>query len=103
MTNHLTTWHRSVVIKYDQTKCESREWWGGGGGGGGGEEEEKNTRVPMCISFSSLRAVVNLHKRTAEERRRQTLCDKRNNNYVRKIFPPNFKQIFLYNTRKQKY
>ena len=52
LTNHLTTWYRSVVIKYDQTKYESR-----GGGGGGGEE--KKTRVPMCISFSSLRAVVN--------------------------------------------
>jgi len=31
-----------------------------------------------------------LSNRTGEERRRQTLCDKRDNNLVRKTFTPNF-------------
>ena len=34
--------------------------------------------------------IVNLRNRTEEERRRQTLCDKRDNNFVWKNFPPNF-------------
>ena len=34
--------------------------------------------------------VVGLRNRTGEERRRQTLCDKRDNNFVRKTFPPIF-------------
>ena len=33
---------------------------------------------------------VNLRNRTGEERRRQTLCDKRNNNFAWKNFSPNF-------------
>ena len=32
--------------------------------------------------------------RKAEERRRQTFCDRRDNNYVQKIFPPNFTFAF---------
>ena len=50
----------------------------------------ENTRVNMSISFPYPRAVVNLYDWTAEERRRQTLCDKRDNNYVWKLFPLNF-------------
>ena len=50
----------------------------------------ENARVNMSISFPYPRAVVNLYDRTAEERRRQTLCDKRDNNYVWKLFPLNF-------------
>lgn len=34
--------------------------------------------------------LVNLHKRTAEERRRQTLCKKCEDNYIPKKFPQNF-------------
>ena len=33
---------------------------------------------------------MNLRNRTGEERRRLTLCDKRDNNYVWKNLPPNF-------------
>ena len=50
----------------------------------------ENRRFHMCISFPLPRAVMNLYNRTAEERRRQTLCDKRDNNYVWKLFPLNF-------------
>ena len=50
----------------------------------------ENRRFHMCISFRLPRAVMNLHNRTTEERRRQTLCDKRDNNYVWNIFQPNF-------------
>ena len=39
-------------------------------------------------SLSSLR--VSLRNSTGEERRRQTLCNKRENNFVRKTIPPNF-------------
>ena len=44
-----------------------------------------------------------LRNRTGEGRRRQTLCDKRYNNFVRNNFLPNFtffKQIFF--AKKQK-
>ena len=34
--------------------------------------------------------MVNLRKRKPKERRRQTLCDKCDNNFVWKIFVPNF-------------
>ena len=34
--------------------------------------------------------VVNLRNRTGEERRRQTLCDKRDNNFAFALLPPNF-------------
>ena len=37
--------------------------------------------------------IVNLCNGTGDERRLQTLCDKRDNNFVGTIFPPNF--IFL--------
>ena len=50
----------------------------------------ENTRFHVRIFFPSPRAVVNLHNWTAEERRWQTLCDKRDNNYVWNIFPLNF-------------
>ena len=45
--------------------------------------------------------IVNLRNRTGEERRRQILCDKRDNNFVWNNFSPNFtflghfKQFFL--------
>ena len=41
-------------------------------------------------SLSLLLILVNLHNRTGEERRRQTLCDKRDNNFVWNKFSPNF-------------
>ena len=47
---------------------------------------------------TNIKLVVNLRKRTAEERRRQTLCDKSDNNLVENTFrqtSPSFKQIFL--------
>ena len=34
--------------------------------------------------------IVNLSNRTGEERRRQTLCDKRDNNFVSKNISPNY-------------
>ena len=36
------------------------------------------------------RTVLGLRNRTGEERRRQTLCDKRDNDFVRETFPPIF-------------
>ena len=53
-----------------------------------------------CFGSTELKIVkiVNLRTITAEERRRQTLCDKRDNNYVWKSIPPNvtfYKQTFL--------
>lgn len=42
VTNHSTIWYRSVVIKYDQTKCESQELGGGGG--------EGRTHAFLCVS-----------------------------------------------------
>ena len=41
-------------------------------------------------SLSLLLILVNLHNRMGEERRRQTLCDKRDNNFVSNTFSPNF-------------
>ena len=37
-----------------------------------------------------LRKLLNLRNRTGEERRRQTLCDKRDNNFIWNNFSPNF-------------
>ena len=41
-------------------------------------------------SLSLLLILVNLHNRTGEERRRQTFCDKRDDNFVWNKFSPNF-------------
>ena len=40
--------------------------------------------------------IVNLRNRTGEERGRQTLCDKRDNNFVSKNVPPNFTFLWTY-------
>ena len=48
----------------------------------------------FIIAPSSTFSLVNLRNRTGEERRRQTLCDKRDNNFVWNNFSPNF--TFLY-------
>ena len=45
--------------------------------------------VPVLSLFSN-RKISNLRNRTGEERRRQTLCYKRDNNYVWKDFPQKF-------------
>ena len=44
----------------------------------------------IVVSSSLGFLLVNLRNRTEEERRRQSLCDKRDNNSVWKTFPPNF-------------
>ena len=46
---------------------------------------EKNSKAPFPQN-----QLVSLRNRTGEERRRQTLCDKRDNNFVWKNFPPSF-------------
>ena len=60
--------------------------------------------VPENIhAVVSMETILNLRNRTGEERRRQTLCDKRDNNFVWKNFrrtSPSVKQIFSYKTRK---
>jgi len=44
----------------------------------------------FIIAPSSTFSLVNLRNRTGEERRRQSLCDKRDNNFVWNNFFPNF-------------
>ena len=51
-------------------------------GGGGGYH---------LTATSSISHLVNLHNRVGEERQRQTLCDKHDNNSVCKNPPPIFK------------
>ena len=46
---------------------------------------EKNSKAPFPQN-----QLVSLRNRTGEERRRQTLCDRRDNNFVWKNFPPSF-------------
>ena len=46
---------------------------------------EKNSKAPFPQN-----QLVSLRNRTGEERRRQTLCDKRDNNFVWNNFPPSF-------------
>ena len=45
--------------------------------------------IDLAPSWSSL-ILVNLRNRTGEERRRQTLFDKRDNNFVWKNISPNY-------------
>ena len=46
---------------------------------------EKNSKAPFPQN-----QLVSLRNRTGEEGRRQTLCDRRDNNFVWKNFPPSF-------------
>ena len=48
-----------------------------------GHDEYNNTIMRCVNNFHRLRrTLVNLRNRTGEERRRQTLCDKRDNNFA---------------------
>ena len=49
---------------------------------------EKNSKAPFPQN-----QLVSLRNRTGEEGRRQTLCDRRDNNFVWKNFPPSFTLI----------
>ena len=49
---------------------------------------EKNSKAPFPQN-----QLVSLRNRTGEERRRQTLCDRLDNNFVWKNFPPSFTLI----------
>ena len=58
----------------------------------------KKARSTQVKQFISHLLLVDLRIRTGEERRRQTLCDKRDNNFVEITFRQtslSFKQIFL--------
>ena len=65
--------------------------------------KEKETQVKFNPGLSANRpsnnwallrkftnTIVNLRRRKGEERRRQTLCDKRDNNFLSNNFSPNF-------------
>ena len=83
--------------------CRSSGSGGGSGSGSGSSSSSKYKRNPFfysvyALSFCMMIApiklfTVNLRKRTGEKGRRQTFCDRRDNNFVCKNLPP--KSTFL--------
>ena len=45
---------------------------------------------PIMLYWVQIAILVNLRNRAKEERRRQTMCDKRDNNFAFALLPPNF-------------
>ena len=93
--------HSLIPIPIYLLRCENRtrEAWPKGARRVMGRRKAKDRFSPLSSFLSPLALlltalpsliVVNSRNKTGEERRRQTLCDNRDNSFVRKNFSPNY-------------